>query len=233
MDRWRLVPEAGTRVAVIGGTRAIGRAVVGALAAAGAAVAVLDLPDALAHSRPEESVRSIALDPTDAASVATALAQLADWRALDACVMLPCATCDRDPVATAAPGAWEGAIAGELRSTFLIARRMLPLLSRGRDPALVLAASCLGAVGRPGYRPCSAARAGVIALTRTLALEAAPLVRVNCVAPHIETADEAQAPLGRPVMADDVAGPLLFLLGPAARYMTGQTLHVNGGAHMP
>jgi 3-oxoacyl-[acyl-carrier protein] reductase len=147
--------------------------------------------------------------------------------------MLPCATCDRDPVATAAPGTWEGAIAGKLRSTFLVARQMLPLLSRGRDPALVLAASCLGAVGRLGYRPCSAARAGVIALTRTLALEAAPLVRVNCVAPHIEADDEAQAPLGRSVMADDVAGPLLFLLGPAARYMTGQTLHVNGGAHMP
>lgn len=231
MDRWRLAPAAGARVAVVGGTRAIGRAVVGALVAAGAMVAVLDFPDALADARPVESTRGIALDPTDAASVATALAQLADWRALDACVMLPCAMCRRDPVASRAGR--ESDRFGELRSTFLVARRMLPLLRRGHDPALVLAAPCLDALGRLGQVPCSAARAGVIALTRTLALEAAPLVRVNCVAPHIEAADAAPAPLGRSAMADDVAGPVLFLLGPAARYMTGQTLHVNGGAHMP
>lgn len=233
MDRWRLAPGAGSRIAVIGGTRTIGRAVVGALAAQGATVAVFDLPDALAGALPLESARSIALDPTDAASVAAAFAQLADWRALDACVMLSGVTCRCDAAGTGAAGSWESLVTCDLRCTFLVARRVLPLLRRGRDPALVLATSCLGSDGQAMHRPCSAARAGMIALTRTLALEAAPSVRVNCVAPDITGAGDALVPLGRMAMADDVAGPVLFLLGPAARYMTGQTLHVNGGAHMP
>ncbi len=233
MDRWRLAPGAGTRIAVIGGTRTIGRAVVSALAAEGASVAVFDLPDALAGALPPESARCIALDPTDAASVAAAFAQLADWRALDACVMLSGVACRRDLDEAASPESWQSVVTGNLRSTFLVARRVLPLLRRGRDPALVLATSCLGTDGRSMHRPCSAARTGMIALTRTLALEAAPSVRVNCVAPDVSGDEDVLVPLGRMVMADDVAGPVLFLLGPAARYMTGQTLHVNGGAHMP
>jgi NAD(P)-dependent dehydrogenase (short-subunit alcohol dehydrogenase family) len=95
----------------------------------------------------------------------------------------------------------------------------------------------------------------LIALTKTLALEHAPRVRPNSVAPGpVDTAflrggtgrsDEnksisldvgaysAMIPLRRIAVPDDVAGPVMFLLGPQSGYMTGQTLWVNGGAYMP
>jgi NAD(P)-dependent dehydrogenase (short-subunit alcohol dehydrogenase family) len=106
---------------------------------------------------------------------------------------------------------------------------------------------------QPGYGPYSAAKAGLIALTKTLALENAPLVRANAVAPGAvdtaflsggtgraaaplrldPTAHAAAIPMRRIATADDVSLPILFLCGPGAAYMTGQVLWINGGGHMP
>jgi 3-oxoacyl-[acyl-carrier protein] reductase len=132
---------------------------------------------------------------------------------------------------------------------------VLPYLHASDRASLVHTASGLGAWARPNYGAYGPAKAGLILLTKQLALENAPRVRVNAVAPGaVDTAflrggtgrsDESGAPrvdpasygsvvpLGRIAVPGDVAGPVIFLLSPASHYMTGQTLHVNGGTYMP
>ena len=146
-------------------------------------------------------------------------------------------------------------IDGNLRTTFLACTAAMPLLEAGEDASLVNIASGLAQFIRPHYGPYAAAKAGMIALTKTLAHEHAPKVRCNVVAPGaVDTAflrggtgrsDEQQQttidvaaygamiPLNRIAVPDDIVGPILFLLGPGSRYMTGQSLWVNGGAYMP
>ena len=104
----------------------------------------------------------------------------------------------------------------------------------------------IGATGNPGQVPYAAAKAGLIGFTRSLARELASRnVTVNAVAPgFIETdmtralpeptrsAYQAQIPLGRFGTVEDVANTVIFLAGSQAGYLTGQTLHVNGGMYM-
>jgi 3-oxoacyl-[acyl-carrier protein] reductase len=88
----------------------------------------------------------------------------------------------------------------------------------------------------PGFAIYSAMKAAVANLTKSLALELAP-IRVNCVAPDVILTpgvgdlSGSRPPLGAPGEADDVAGPIVFLAGPMARFITGTTLHVDGGNH--
>jgi len=120
---------------------------------------------------------------------------------------------------------------------------------------MVNAASGLAQYIRPGFGAYAAAKAGVIALTKTLAIENAPVVRVNAVAPSaVDTAflrggtgrsneDEDiemdvdayvnAIPLKRIATPIDIVEPILFLLGTGSGYMTGQVLWINGGAYMP
>jgi NAD(P)-dependent dehydrogenase (short-subunit alcohol dehydrogenase family) len=131
----------------------------------------------------------------------------------------------------------------------------MSLLQRGNAPSLVNIASGLGSFVRPQYGPYSASKAGMIALTKTLALEHAPAGRANAVGPGaVDTAFlrggtgrseernaasidiaaySAMIPLRRIALPDDIVGPVMFLLGAQSAYMTGQTLWVNGGAYMP
>jgi len=246
----RLAPAPGARIAVTGGAGGIGRALVAALAEGGCAVTVLDLPASLAAHPVPEGVRAMPLDATDEAAVTEAFAGLGP---LDGFVALAGFAGPRLPVAGTPAALWAEVAEGNLRATFLCARAALPLLRAGTSPAMVLMSSGLAAKPAPGYAPYAAAKAGVLALARTLAAENAPWLRVNAVAPSaVETAfleggtgreasparldREAYArgvPLGRLAVPEDLVGPLLFLLGPASAYVTGQTLHVNGGLLMP
>ncbi len=258
-DWTRLTAPPGTRVVVAGGAGGIGRAVVAACQANGHEVAVLDLARSLEKHPPPAAARAIALDATDPAAVDAAFREVeTGWGAADALVFLigftitPPARID-----ALSPGQWDDVIAVNLRSAYLVARAALPLLQKGRDPAIVTVSSGLGLNPLPGFGPYAAAKAGLVGFTKALAIENAPLIRANAVAPSaIETAfmrggtgrgsdDPAAAawfqgadwarffPLGRLTEVDDVVGPILFLMGPAARFMTGQTLHVNGGRLMP
>jgi 3-oxoacyl-[acyl-carrier protein] reductase len=116
-------------------------------------------------------------------------------------------------------------------------------------------ASSLAVKASPGYGPYASAKAGILALTRMLAAEHSPAIRVNAVAPSAvrtefitggtgRTGQDSTPlldldaygrtlPLQRVAEADDVVGPILFLLGPGSRYLTGQVLHVNGGLFQP
>lgn len=240
------------RLAVLGGAGGIGRALVARAVAEGWRVTVLDLPASLARHPVAEGVRAIPLDGTSEASVTAAFAEL---DGLEGFVNLAGFASPSQPLVDVAPAVWDEVIAGNLRTAFLAARAVLPLLAKGERPAMVLMVSGLAAFTRPGYGPYAATKAAMVSMTKTFALEAAPTIRVNAVGPGaVDTAflrggtgrsDEDQPPrldiaaynaaipLRRIAVAEDVVGPTLFLLGPDSAYMTGQVLWVNGGAYMP
>lgn len=240
------------RIAVLGGAGGIGRALVAALAEAGDDVVVLDLPASL--ERHDPGVPSIAIDVRSQESIADAVTALGQRHAaLAGFVNLAGYYKRLERLAETSVDYFDEILAGNLRGAFLSTRAMLPLLAEGSS--VVLVSSGLAANSRPGYGPYSTAKAGLIALARSLAVEWAPKVRVNTVAPGmVDTAflrggtglsDEsgdpliplapyaAAIPLGRVAVPEDIVGPIRFLLGPDSAYMTGQVLWVNGGGYMP
>lgn len=248
-----LTPVPGTRIAVVGGCGGIGRAVVRAALDCDLRVTVLDLPASLQQAPPPEAVRAVPLDVTDPASVTAAFAGL---DGLDALVNLAGFTAAKVPVETLDPVQWSAVLDANLTGAFLVAQAALPLLRAaggGTPSSLVHVSSGLAARLMPGYGPYGAAKAGLIALTKSIAVENAPLVRANAVAPGaVDTeflrggtgrggtgarldvsAYASSIPMGRIATAEDIAGPILFLCGPGAAYMTGQVLWINGGALTP
>ena len=245
------------RVAVVGGAGGIGRALVSALLDQRARVAILDLPASLARHEPPAGTLVRALDATDESQVRAAFAAVQDaWGGLDALVNLAGFAKEKAPVGATPRATWDEVMDGNLTAAYLCSQAALPLLRAGDAPAIVNMSSGLAVKPTPGYGPYSVAKAGVLALTRLLAAENAPAIRVNAVAPAaVDTAflkggtgrggDEADGParldldaylktvpLARLAQPEDVVGPILFLLSPAAAYVTGQTLHVNGGLWM-
>ena len=244
------------RLCILGGCGGIGRSLVAAAIAAGDDVAVMDLTSAIARHPPPHGVMTIDIDGADEPSVAQAFGQVATtWGALDGFVNSAGFLIEKRRLADTPTNEFDITMAGNLRMTFLVSKAAMQLLEKGNQPSLVNIASGLGAYIRPEYGPYGAAKAAMIALTKTLALEHAPRVRANSVAPGpVDTAflrggtgrsgeDKAVSldvgaysaviPLRRIAVADDVVGPVMFLLGPHSGYMTGQTLWVNGGAYMP
>lgn len=253
MELARLVPKPGTRVAIVGGCGGIGRAVSAVALQLGLRVCVLDLPQSIESNPPAADTVAVAVDATDESAVQQAFKMVVDkLGGLDALINLPGFANRNVPVTDLALDEWDATIRGSLQAAFLCCRAGLPILKRSPAGAIVNIAS--GQAVRPlaGFGPYSSAKAAVIALTKTLALEGAP-VRANVVAPgavntafftggtgrsqHASTFDMAAyartVPLGRPAEPADVAGPILFLIGPGARFVNGQVLHINGGGLMP
>jgi NAD(P)-dependent dehydrogenase (short-subunit alcohol dehydrogenase family) len=243
------------RLAVLGGCGGIGRGLVARARAEGWHVTVLDLPASLERHAPPPDVASIPVIGQDEASVASAFAELGRAGPLDGFVNLAGFAGPMRPLAETPAAGFDEVLAGNLRTAFLTAAAALPLLAAGTNASMVQIVSGLAAFTRPGYGPYAAAKAALVSMTKTLALENAPGVRVNAVGPGaVDTAflrggtgrsneDQplrlsieayaATIPLKRIADVDDVVGPVMFLLGPDSRYMTGQVLWVNGGAYMP
>lgn len=243
------------KLAILGGAGGIGRVLTSHATAAGWQVWVLDLPRSLEAHPAAHGVASIAIDITDPHSVAAAFEQLGP---LDGFVNLAGFMSPLNALADTPLDVFDDVIQGNLRGAFLAASAAVPLLDQANG-AMVNVASGLGAYTRPGFGPYAAAKAGLISMTKTLALEAAPNVRVNAVGPSVvdtaflrggegrASSDPAMVhatpvdldavaratPLGRIATPQDVAGPILFLLGPDAAFMTGQVLWINGGGYMP
>lgn len=238
-------------IAILGGAGGIGRALVSALKSAGDDVVVLDLPASL--ERHQLDVDSIAIDVLSEDSIGNAVAELAGKRPkLDGFVNLAGYNAIIQPLAKTETDYFDDVIAGNLRGAFLSTKAVLPLVSEGGS--VVMVASGLARFIRPGYGSYAAAKAGVIALANTLALEWAPKLRVNTVAPGlVDTAflrggtgrsDEkgesvvdfapylSAIPLKRLASPEDIVGPIRFLLGRDSAYMTGQVLWINGGAYL-
>jgi len=142
---------------------------------------------------------------------------------------------------------WRTIIDANLTATFLCCRAVTVLMKNQQAGAIVNISSDIAYSGGENRSAYAAAKAGILGLTRTLALELAPAgVRVNAVAPgRIETArvrshyTEAEwiaanerIPLGHPGAVEDVAEAVAYLASDAAKHVTGQTLHVNGGRIM-
>lgn len=240
------------RLAVLGGCGGIGRALVGRALADGWQVAVLDLPASLERHPVADGVQGVALDAADEAQVTAAFAQLGP---LEGFVNLAGFASPGAPLEDTGTATWDEVVSGNLRAAFLTARAALPKLRAGDAGAMVQMVSGLAAFTRPGFGPYAACKAAMVSLTKTLALEAAPDVRVNAVGPaaldtaflrggtgrsaedgalRIDMATYAATlPLRRFGQAADVVGPVMFLLGADSAWMTGQVLWVNGGGYMP
>jgi 3-oxoacyl-[acyl-carrier protein] reductase len=183
-------------------------------------------------------------DLRDAADVRAMFAYVAaEWGALDvlvnnAGIWVPNALADFDG------GGLDETLAVNVSGSFLCAAAALPLLEVAADGNIVNLTSTAGQRGEPGYSPYAASKGAMIAATRSWAVELAPRVRVNSVAPGWVDTDMTAAalsgparrealagiPLGRIATPDDIAGPVVFLASPLARHITGEVLSVNGGS---
>ncbi|GIX15579.1 MAG: acetoacetyl-CoA reductase [Paracoccaceae bacterium] len=243
--------EGERRLALLGGCGGIGRALCARALAEGWKVTVLDLPASLDRHPPPAAVERVPIDLRDPPSVAAAFAGLGP---LQGFVHLSGYTTSLRRLEDTSLDEFDEVMAGNFRGAYLAARAALPLLRDGGG-VMVIIVSGLAAQVRPGYGLYGANKAAMVHLTRTLAVEAAPVVRVNAVAPSaVDTAflrggtgrsDEdappdvdleayaRETPLGRMARPEDVVGPVMFLLGPDSGFMTGQVLWVNGGRFMP
>jgi 3-oxoacyl-[acyl-carrier protein] reductase len=141
---------------------------------------------------------------------------------------------------------WRNVLSVDLDGVFYCSRAVLRHMATRRSGALVLVASGAANVGPPGYPHYSAAKAGVLGLMRSLAMEFAPIgIRVNAIAPDAtETPSFAvnppmlreqmttAVPLGRLARPEEIARTALFLATDQSSHLVGQTLHVNGGVFL-
>lgn len=144
------------------------------------------------------------------------------------------------------PDDWDQVIATNLTSVFRLSKACLKRMMKERHGRIVNLTSIVGVTGNPGQANYAAAKAGVLGFTKSLAQEIASRgITVNAVAPgFIDTdmtralSDEqrtallARIPMGRLGSAADIAATVLFLCSDSAGYITGETLHVNGGMYM-
>ena len=241
------------RVAIVTGSgRNIGRAIALALAAGGAAVVVNARSngaeaDAVVREIEGGGGRALAClaDVTDAAAVkALVETALARFGHIDILVN-NAANRDEKAFAEMTLADWRAVMAVVLEGAFLCAQACLPALRRSGAGAIVNIGGLSAHTGSRDRAHVIAAKAGLVGLTRALAHDlAADQVTVNCVSPGlIERARDPNLPApahhqinrtltGRYGVAGDVANVVRFLCGPGARFITGQTIHANGGAFL-
>jgi 3-oxoacyl-[acyl-carrier protein] reductase len=141
---------------------------------------------------------------------------------------------------------WDAVIDTDLKSVFRLSRAVLRGMMKARTGRIVNITSVVGSSGNPGQINYAAAKAGIAGMSRALAQEIASRnITVNCVAPGFIDTDMTRAlneqqrdailgriPLARLGKAEEVAAAVAFLASPQASYITGTTLHVNGGMYM-
>ena len=237
---------------VVGGARGIGGAASEAFAESGHAVVVADLDGgeaaALARRLDPAGQRTLAMavDVTMRDSVDAMVTAVVDrFGRLDA--MVDCAgVIDPQPSADVADDAWQRLLAVHVDGTFRCARAAYPALVASGGGTIVNIASVAAHVGIPGRLSYTAAKGAIEAMTRTLAVEWAPVgIRVNAVAPGYTSTELVQraidsgrldtgavisrVPLGRFAEPSEIASVILFLSTSASSFITGQSIVVDGG----
>lgn len=141
---------------------------------------------------------------------------------------------------------WDAVIETNLKAVFRLSRAVMRGMMKARHGRIINITSVVGSSGNPGQANYAAAKAGVAGMSRALARELGSRnITVNCVAPGFIDTDMTRAlpdaqrdallgqiPLGRLGHADEIAAAVAFLASPRAGYVTGTTLHVNGGMYM-
>jgi len=237
---------------ITGGGNGIGRAVAHRFAAAGMSVVVADCEGDAAEQVGAEieqgggRAAAIALDVTRAAQVKAALEQaLQRFGRIDVLANIAGGSFYTKRIEEFTWAEWKRVIDTNLKGTFLMCRETAPVMQRQKGGRILNTASNYGVTGSALRAPYAAAKAGIIAFTKSLALElAADGIRVNTVAPgptdtprvmEKETPEArrqrwyAAIPLGRTGRPEDLAELYYFLTTPESAAITGQLFHCNGG----
>ena len=236
---------------LVGGAGGIGRSLANRAFDEGWEVTVMDLETSISKHPPKKGIVTRNIDLTDHLSISKAFA---DFKSLSGLVNLAGFMHGLNSLENTTNKEFDEVMNVNFRGAFIVAKEALPLLKL-HGGSMVNIVSGLASNVRPDYGIYAASKAGLINLTKTLALEAAPQVRVNAVGPSaVDTAflrggtgrsTENEpltldienysmiTPLARIAEPDDIVGPIMFLLGSDSKFMTGQTLWVNGGGYMP
>ncbi|MGV9879674.1 SDR family NAD(P)-dependent oxidoreductase [Streptomyces sp. NPDC003006] len=231
---------------VTGGASGIGEAIAAAFLRQGARVAVLDRdPEALERSPAgRDGARGLLLaaDVADPAAVEDAFSRIdKDWGGLDVLCNNAGISIRRRFLDTTLDD-WNRTLAVNLTGAFLVAQHAARLMSR-TGGVIVHTASVSGMVGMPHYAAYNVTKAGLIELTKTMALELAPRIRVNAVCPgyvltpmqHAEYTDAmlrecaSDIPLRRLGAPEEIAALVSYLASPEAAFVTGQSFVIDGG----
>lgn len=244
-------PMTGQVALVTGASRGIGAAVALALAHRGMKVIGTATTDPGAQGigtalAEHDGCRGVQLDVTDGAAADALINSIVkDEGGLH--VLVNNAGITRDMLAMRLKDEdWDAVLDTNLKGVFRLARAAMRPMMRQRSGRIINITSVVGAMGNPGQANYAAAKAGVAGMTRSLARELGSRgITVNCVAPGFIATDMTAAlndeqrqalsdhiPLGRLGEPADIAQAVVFLASPAAGYITGQELHVNGGMFM-
>ena len=235
------------RVAVVtGGGAGIGRGIARGLAAFGARVAIWERdPDTAASAAEEVGGLGLPTDVRDAEAVDEALRRTTDELGTVSILVNNAGGVFLSPLLETSENGFDALYRANLKHVIVCTQRVArTMVAADTGGSIINVTSIEGVRAAPGYAAYAAAKAGVINFTKTAALELAPHgIRVNALAPDITMTEGMRqvappraeerfgltVPLGRAGHVDEMAGAAVFLAGALSSYVTGQTIHVDGG----